>query len=166
MRTFALAAGTQNFGFTAVPVVEILWSTGTLAMLFVHNIGVELAMWSVGVMVMSGSAASVAALLNGPVVAVVSDCCLVALGLGQNHRGAAQGDVDDRRGLGPARRADHRLHDRGSGGAEKPTRENHFRFLAGAAGAGPAAFLIAAKFLPIATELRRCWWCRRPCPRR
>src|SRR6187455_2731569 len=38
MRTFALAAGCQNFGFTAVPVVEILWGSGALAVLFVHNI--------------------------------------------------------------------------------------------------------------------------------
>ena len=33
MRTFALASGSQNFGFTAAPVVEILWSTGALAIL-------------------------------------------------------------------------------------------------------------------------------------
>jgi predicted permease len=54
MRTFALSSGCQNFGFTAAPVIEILWGAGALSLLFVHNIGVETAMWSVGVMMMSG----------------------------------------------------------------------------------------------------------------
>src|SRR5687768_1628791 len=48
-RTFALSAGVQNFGYTAIPVVEQLWvGGGAIAMLFVHNLGVELAIWSVG----------------------------------------------------------------------------------------------------------------------
>ncbi len=55
IRTFALGAGCQNYGFTAVPVVEILWGTSAVALLFVHNIGVEIAIWSVGVMLMSGA---------------------------------------------------------------------------------------------------------------
>ena len=82
MRTFALAAGSQNFGFTAAPVVEILWSTGALAMLFVHNIGVELAMWSVGVMIMSGERGIPwRKLVNGPVIAVVIGLAVSGAGL-------------------------------------------------------------------------------------
>ena len=36
MRTFALTAGCQNFGFTAAPVTEILWGSGALALMFVQ----------------------------------------------------------------------------------------------------------------------------------
>lgn len=91
MRTFALSAGCQNFGFTAAPVVEILWGSGALALLFVHNIGVETAMWSVGVMMMSGERGiSWRRLVNGPIVAVVIGLTLVALGLDDQVTGAGR----------------------------------------------------------------------------
>lgn len=157
MRTFALSAGTQNFGFTAAPVVEILWTTGALAVLFIHNIGVELALWSVGVMIMSGeSGLHWRKLLNGPVFAVVVGLTLVALGLDQSV-------------TGPLRKAMSML---GVGafpvgifiigctivdliGAEKPS----FKFIAASSVVRmvlvPAVFLAAAKFLPIADELRQ-----------
>jgi malate permease and related proteins len=157
MRTFALASGTQNFGFTAAPVVEILWSTGALAMLFVHNIGVELAMWSVGVMIMSGERGiRWQKLVNGPVVAVLIGLVLVTLGW-------------DAYLTGPPRKAMSMI---GVGAfplgilitgctimdlvaSEKPA----MRIILGSALVrlvlAPLAFLSAAKFLPIATELRQ-----------
>ncbi|MES2995801.1 MAG: AEC family transporter [Verrucomicrobiota bacterium] len=157
MRTFALAAGSQNFGFTAVPVVEILWSTGTLAVLFVHNIGVELAMWSAGVMIMSGDGRfSWRKLLNGPVIAVLAGLVFVLTGI-------------DTAMTGPGRTA---LSMVGAGavpigvfitgctimdliGKEKPS----WKIVAGSALVrfllAPAVFLAAAKFLPMTTELRQ-----------
>ncbi len=156
MRTFALASGSQNFGFTAAPVVEVLWSTGTLAVLFVHNIGVELAMWSAGVMIMSGGGGiRWRKLVNGPVIAVAFGLLLVALGW-------------DVHVTGPPRKA---LSMIGVGAfplavfitgctimdlvvAEKPT----LRIILGSSLVrlvlAPAAFLTAARFLPIASELR------------
>ncbi len=157
MRTFALASGSQNFGFTAAPVVEILWSTGALALLFVHNIGVELAMWSVGVMLMSGDRGIPwRRVINGPVVAVVTGLLLVALGW-------------DIYFTGPARKAMSMI---GVGAfplailitgctimdlvvSEKPT----LKIMLGSSLVrlvlSPLAFLAAAKFLPIAIELRQ-----------
>ncbi len=89
MRTFALSSGCQNFGFTAAPVIEILWGPGVLAMLFVHNMGVEMAIWSVGVMMMSGERRfSWRRLLNGPFVAVTLGLLLVALGVDDKITGA------------------------------------------------------------------------------
>jgi len=80
-RTFALSSGIQNFGYTAIPVVQQLWvGTGAMAMLFVHNLGTELAIWSVGVMLISGDKKIPwKRLVNGPVVAVVAGLSLVAL---------------------------------------------------------------------------------------
>lgn len=72
LRTFALASGCQNFGFTAAPVIEVLWGSGALAVMFLHNIGVEVAIWTVGLMLVSGSSGlSWRKLMNGPIIAVV-----------------------------------------------------------------------------------------------
>lgn len=80
-RSFALSGGVQNFGYTAFPVVEQVWGVGATAMLFVHNLGVELAIWSVGVMLISGEKQiSWKRLVNGPVVAVLLGLILVGSG--------------------------------------------------------------------------------------
>ena len=82
LRTFAVASGIQNFGFTAIPVVQILWGGGALALMFIHNIGVEVAIWTVCVMIMSGDRGfTLKRLVNGPVIAVAIGLLLVALGL-------------------------------------------------------------------------------------
>ncbi|WP_367873644.1 AEC family transporter [Luteolibacter sp. Populi] len=85
LRTFALSAGVQNFGYTAIPVVEQLWvGGGALAMLFVHNLGVELAIWSVGVMILSGQRkVPWRRLVNGPVISVLLGLLLVGSGADQ-----------------------------------------------------------------------------------
>lgn len=157
IRTFALSAGSQNFGFTAAPVVEILWSTGALAVLFIHNIGVELALWSVGVMIMSGERGlRWRKLLNGPVFAVIIGLILVSLGL-------------DDAFTGPARKAMSML---GLGafpvgifitgcmimdliGAEKPSLKIIVASSLVRLMIVPAVFLAVAKYLPLADELRQ-----------
>jgi predicted permease len=81
-RTFTLSTGVQNFGYTAIPVVEQVWAgTGAIAMLFVHNLGVELAIWSVGVMILSGEKSIPwRKLVNGPVISVLLGLVLVGSG--------------------------------------------------------------------------------------
>jgi hypothetical protein len=157
MRTFALASGCQNFGFTAVPVVETLWGGGALALLFVHNIGVEIAMWTVGVIMMSGEKGMKwKRLLNGPIIAVAIGLVLVMLHL-------------DGYFTGPARKAMSMI---GVGAfpiailitgctmidlvvSERPT----WKITLGSALVRlvltPLAILSAAKFLPIPNELRQ-----------
>ncbi len=161
MRTFALSAGSQNYGYTAAPVVQSRWTTatgtGALAVLFVHNIGVELALWSVGVMIMNGrSGFRWRKLCNGMVVGVLIGLALVALHL-------------DHLVTGTPRLAMKML---GAGafplgvfiigctimsmiGAERPslkvlTAAMVARFLA-----IPLLFISAAKFLPLAVELKQ-----------
>ncbi|WP_338286868.1 AEC family transporter [Luteolibacter sp. LG18] len=156
-RTFALSSGLQNFGYTAIPVVEKLWSAGAVAVLAVHNLGVELAVWSVGVMLLSGSNTfQWRKLVNGPVFAVVGGLLLVATGIDQSI-------------VGPPREAIHML---GSGafpvaimltGAilldlaknERPS----WKVVVGGALVrlvlSPLVILSAAKFLPVAIELKQ-----------
>lgn len=86
-RTFTLTGGIQNFGYAAVPVLLALFVTPdsgdkVLGILFVHSLGVEIAIWVVGVMVLTGTTLkSPKALLNGPIIAVL-------LGLVGSYSGA------------------------------------------------------------------------------
>lgn len=72
-RTFAVATGLQNYGYVAIPVLAKVFGGNLLGILMLHNMGVELALWSVGVMIYSGriSKDSLKKLLNGPSFAVI-----------------------------------------------------------------------------------------------
>ncbi|MGL5017941.1 MAG: AEC family transporter [Luteolibacter sp.] len=157
MRTFALSAGCQNFGFTAAPVVEILWGSGALALLFVHNIGVEVAMWSVGVMMMSGERGiSWRKLVNGPIMAVGIGLALVAMGLDDQVTGAPRKAIS-MIGVGAFPLAilitGATILDLAT--TEKPS----WKVMVGGSLVrlvlAPAAILCVAKFLPLATELKQ-----------
>ena len=157
MRTFALAAGCQNFGFTAAPVTEILWGSGALALMFVHNIGVETAMWSVGVMMMSGERGfSWRRLVNGPVIAVTIGLTLVALGLDGQVTGSLRKAMS-MIGVGafPVAILITGCSIMDLVGAERL----NVRVILGSAlvrlALVPAAMLCAAKFLPLSVELRQ-----------
>ena len=82
-RTFTLVAGLQNYGFTAIPLLMTLFvGDRTLGVLFVHGLGVEFALWGVGIIILTGgpSKESIRFLLNGPIVAVVLGLLLVYTG--------------------------------------------------------------------------------------
>lgn len=54
MRTFALAVGITNYGYLPLPIMESIWGPESRGVLLVHNVGVEAAIWTVGVLVLSG----------------------------------------------------------------------------------------------------------------
>lgn len=54
LRTFALSAGICNYGYLPLPIVGAIWGRETQGVLLVHNVGVEAAMWTVGVLVLNG----------------------------------------------------------------------------------------------------------------
>ncbi len=159
-RTFALAAGVQNWGYTAIPVLAVLWpgDDDVMGVLFVHNLGVEITMWSLGVWIMTGGGAiQWRKLVNGPAVAIVLGLFLVLTGL-------------DRFGeSGPHRVA---LHWLGMGafpvgifitgaimmdlvGAERPSLRIAMGGIVVRLLILPVLFLAAAKWLPIVVELKR-----------
>jgi predicted permease len=55
LRTFALSAGVCNYSYLPFPIIGGLWGQQTQGLLLVHNMGVDLAIWSVGVLVLTGS---------------------------------------------------------------------------------------------------------------
>lgn len=54
-RTFAFSAGVNNFGYLGIPVTAALFDRDVVGVLLVHNVGVEAAVWTVGIAMLSGS---------------------------------------------------------------------------------------------------------------
>jgi predicted permease len=81
-RTFAVAGGLQNYGYIAIPLILYLFPRDdVMAILFTHNLGVELAMWTIGLMLLSGdSKPSLKIFLKGPIIAVVLGVFLLQTG--------------------------------------------------------------------------------------
>lgn len=72
-RTFIFTVGIQNYGYIAAPIVALLFGTESLAVLFLHNVGVDLAFWTVGVLVMTGhfSRQTLIRAINPPSIAII-----------------------------------------------------------------------------------------------
>ena len=84
-RTFAFTAAIPNWGYLAIPVVQSLFpaqSKDTLGILFIHNIGLELTLWSVGVWLLAGEKSWRRA-FNIPFFAILSSLLLSILRAGE-----------------------------------------------------------------------------------
>lgn len=55
-RAFIFCVGMYNYGYLPLPVSDALFGLGssTTGVLFIHNVGVEVVLWSVGVTILSG----------------------------------------------------------------------------------------------------------------
>jgi predicted permease len=88
LRTFTLTAGVQNYVFFVVPIIQMLFSAPgdpTLGVLFIHNMGCEIFIWSLGVILMCGGVKDlrIGMLLRGPLLAVVVSLIIAWVGLGE-----------------------------------------------------------------------------------
>jgi hypothetical protein len=54
LRTFGLTVGIPNYGYLPLPIMAAIWGAESQGVLLVHNVGVEIAIWTVGVLVLSG----------------------------------------------------------------------------------------------------------------
>lgn len=87
LRTFTLTAGVQNYAFFVIPIIQMLFSAQgdpTMGVLFIHNMGCEIFVWSLGVILMCGGAKDLrlAMLLRGPLLAVCVSLAIAWSGLG------------------------------------------------------------------------------------
>jgi predicted permease len=82
-RTFGVTVGIYNYSYIPLPLALLLFGSETAGVLFVHNVGVELAMWTLGVMLFTG--ASIGRdwrkIVNAPLVAIVAALLLNGLGI-------------------------------------------------------------------------------------
>lgn len=76
-RTFAAQTGIQNYGYVPLPLILTLFPGDTAGVLFVHNLGVDIAMWTVCLVAFGhGSLREWRHLLNPPILSIV-----IAVGL-------------------------------------------------------------------------------------
>jgi len=85
LRTFAFSAGIYNYGYIPIPLAQSRYDADTVAALFVHNAGCELAIWTVGIALVSGATLreGLAKVLNPAVAALL-------LGLASNLSGLSE----------------------------------------------------------------------------
>jgi hypothetical protein len=72
-RTFSFTIGIFNYGFIPIPIVLGIFDRETLGVLFTFNLGVEIAFWTAGILILTGSSlrGGWKRALNAPVLAVV-----------------------------------------------------------------------------------------------
>ncbi|MDK3156420.1 AEC family transporter [Kamptonema cortianum] len=71
-RTFAVTVGIFNFGYIPIPLIMDFFGVQTLGVLFVFNLGVDVAIWTVGIGLLTGSnpLKKWKSLLSGPLIAI------------------------------------------------------------------------------------------------
>jgi predicted permease len=69
--TFTFTAALPNWGYLPIPIIQSLYGERTTGVLFVHNIGLELTLWSLGIWILSGER-SWRRVLNIPFFAILS----------------------------------------------------------------------------------------------
>ena len=99
INTFCVATAIQNYGFIPIPLIEALLgdrAKETLGVLFVHNLGLELAMWTIAVVLLSGTMKGAAwRLVNGPTIAIIVGLFLNLSGLYEAVPGFAVKVISD-----------------------------------------------------------------------
>lgn len=169
-RTFCVAVGTQNYGYIAIPLLGALFvaingNEQVYGVLFIHSLGVEIALWLVGVMIMTGSVfGNPRLLINGPTVSVVLGVLLSSTGAWQFFEESKGGIV----GAGLRQMIawlgacafpmglvliGAMMYD--LIGKEQLSRKVAAGSLLVRIAAMPVVFLVAAKFLPLIPELKQ-----------
>ena len=80
-RTYAYSVGVFNYGFVPIPLTLLLFDRSTLGVLIVFNVGVEIALWSLGIWILSGSRGKELwkRILNMPLITIVVTLLLNAV---------------------------------------------------------------------------------------
>lgn len=87
LRTFSFCNGIYNYGFIPIPVVLALFDDrATLGVLLVHNVGVEVAIWSVGITLLAGQfeVKALKKILSPPLIALLLALAINSVGLDDN----------------------------------------------------------------------------------
>lgn len=84
LRTFALAVGIYNYGYIPLPLMTSLFGKDSVGVLLVHNVGCEMAIWTVGILVLSGLSLREGwrKLINPSVISLIVSVTLNLLKLG------------------------------------------------------------------------------------
>ena len=85
LRTFAFATGINNYGYIPLPLMQGLFGAESLGLLLVYNVGCEIGVWTVGILVLSGVTLREGwrRLINPPVIAMILALTANLSGLGR-----------------------------------------------------------------------------------
>jgi malate permease and related proteins len=93
--TFSFTTGMYNYGFVPIPLAMALFDDQTVGVIFLHNIGVEIGLWSIGLILLTGhwEPRSLKRLLNMPILAIVLSVSLTLLSLDTWIPGFLRGSI-------------------------------------------------------------------------
>jgi len=92
LRTFAFSTGIYNYGYIPLPLMIALFGSESVGVLLVHNVGSEAAIWTVGILMLTGlslRAGGWRKLINAPIFALIAAVVINKLNLGQFMPGVA-----------------------------------------------------------------------------
>ena len=81
-RTFGFTTGLQNYAYLTIPLSVMLFDPATTGVLFIHNVGAEITLWTLGLAVLTGGGFTGGwrKIINAPLVALLLALSLNALG--------------------------------------------------------------------------------------
>ena len=80
VRTFRFCAGIFNYGFIAIPVALAFFDSNIVVHIILFNLGVEIAIWTIGILILTANKLSLKGLLNPPAIAVILGLVLQTTG--------------------------------------------------------------------------------------
>lgn len=159
-RTFDFCTAMYNYGYIPLPLAMSLFDRETVGVLFVHNLGVEVALWVFGLMLLAGAGLRTSGrrLLNAPLLTIAATL-LLNLALPREQFPTAVLNAAHLLGqcaipvgmiLIGATVADHVAGFHTAGGARVMALACLLRL-----GVLPVLFLLVARYLPCSVELKR-----------
>ena len=77
---FCICSGIFNYGFFAIPVASLFFGNDMVVKIILFNLGVEVAIWTVGILLLTSSRFDFRKILNPPAISVVLALALQFLG--------------------------------------------------------------------------------------
>ncbi|MFL2735828.1 MAG: AEC family transporter [Gammaproteobacteria bacterium] len=69
--TFSFCSGIFNYGFFAFPVAGAIFGSGIIPKIIIFNLGVEIAIWTVGIFLLNSNKLKLHKLFNPPVISII-----------------------------------------------------------------------------------------------
>ena len=79
-QSFRFCSGIFNYGFIAIPVALAFFQSEIVVYIILFNLGVEIAIWTVGILILTANKLSLKGLLNPPAIAVITALFLKSFG--------------------------------------------------------------------------------------
>lgn len=79
-RAFSFCSGIFNYGFFAIPVASMIFGKELIVKIILFNLGVEIAIWTVGILVLTSSKFDPIKLFNPPAISVFVALSLKSMG--------------------------------------------------------------------------------------